>query len=523
MKQKILLILLMSLMTLTGAFAQEETLENVTASAGYETCGRGQKDAVLFCIKLWGTAEEPLKLGYINLSFTGDSYKQVGHLRVYLSDTPEFYALAHPIALFDAKPSAQHNINFHDRSFTDGRPHYLWVTTDIKGKAPLGSTLEARLTDVSYTLGDTSAILQPHATSHMKVYKAWHCLFAPMSHGSRYYRIPALAVARDGSIVALADKRNENDADLGQHDIDVVCRRSTDGGRTWSLQQVIADGDGRSEARYGFGDPSLTVAPNGDLVSLVAAGHNSFWSGMTHMFKIVSHDNGRTWQTPVSVFDDHFTDRISGQQNKFGEYSIFCTSGKGLTTREGRMMLLANVMKKRGRIDNFLLYSDDNGQSWTLDSTTVYRGGDEAKLQQLSDGTILASIRQNGARGFNTADASGLQWNGSWRSQTLSMTACNADLLRYDDHLLLHTVLADDGRYDLRIYASIDEGRTWHEVDAVQPGEAAYSTMAKLPNGDVAVFFEDASYDGGNDYALNYIVIDKKTVKQWGKAAITAD
>ena len=59
-------------------------------------------------------------------------------------------------------------------------------------------------------------------------------LFKPGDAGSKFYRIPALLTAADGSIIAAADKRINCLWDL-PNDIDVVCRRSTDMGATDSM------------------------------------------------------------------------------------------------------------------------------------------------------------------------------------------------------------------------------------------------------------------------------------------------
>ena len=48
----------------------------------------------------------------------------------------------------------------------------------------------------------------------------------------------------------------------------------------------------------------------------------------------------------------------------------------------------------------------------------------------------------------------------------------------------------------------------------IQPGQAAYSTMVRLPNGDVAILFEDASYHAGNGYALTFVTITKKQLQK---------
>jgi hypothetical protein len=47
----------------------------------------------------------------------------------------------------------------------------------------------------------------------------------------------------------------------------------------------------------------------------------------------------------------------------------------------------------------------------------------------------------------------------------------------------------------------------------LQPGAASYSTIDRLRNGDVAIFYEDES-NGVDNWALNYIVLTRKQLEQ---------
>lgn len=61
-------------------------------------------------------------------------------------------------------------------------------------------------------------------------------VFVSGSDGYFGYRIPAIETAPDGTLLALAEARKHNLGDPGYegNDIDLVCRRSTDAGVTWS-------------------------------------------------------------------------------------------------------------------------------------------------------------------------------------------------------------------------------------------------------------------------------------------------
>ena len=83
--------------------------------------------------------------------------------------------------------------------------------------------------------------------------------------------------------------------------------------------------------------------------------------------------------------------------------------------------------------------------------------------------------------------------------------------------MMLHTVVKNyvNHRLDLRLYISFDQGATWTEAIKLQPGYAAYSSMQKLENGDLAIIFEDGSIGNKDEhdcYAINYVVISKEMI-----------
>src|SRR5437016_3321752 len=68
-------------------------------------------------------------------------------------------------------------------------------------------------------------------------------VFTSRQDGYFGYRIPAIEVAPDGSLVAFAEGRKHNlsDPGFGKQDIDLVMKRSTDGGASWSAMKIIED------------------------------------------------------------------------------------------------------------------------------------------------------------------------------------------------------------------------------------------------------------------------------------------
>lgn len=270
-------------------------------------------------------------------------------------------------------------------------------------------------------------------------------VFAEGSDSCHYYRIPAMCLDKRGNIVAVTDRRYENLADLGYRNtsIDIACKRSTDGGRTWSSQEFIARGDTSRVLGFGYGDASLTTLPDGRILCLFACGNGTkgFRRGLKHTTVCTSDDGGITWSEPRLVA---FPDSI---------HSTFVTSGKGIVDADGDILFSASVLPRDypdpmpvpWTIEAHLFYSKDGGESWTLDDAPAYGLSDESKLVLLPDGRLLISTRRPsfGPRGLNTA----------------------------------------------------------------VKGPAAYSTMVVFRNGDVGVLYEDGSrsLDDGYDIVFSRI------------------
>src|SRR5574341_946872 len=64
-------------------------------------------------------------------------------------------------------------------------------------------------------------------------------VFTAGESGYHTFRIPAVILTPQGTLLAFAEGRKKGTSDSG--DIDLVLRRSTDGGKTWSAIEVVAD------------------------------------------------------------------------------------------------------------------------------------------------------------------------------------------------------------------------------------------------------------------------------------------
>lgn len=338
-------------------------------------------------------------------------------------------------------------------------------------------------------------------------------LFAPGEYGSRNYRIPAICTLDDGTLLVVNDRRKYNEGDLPQ-DIDIVCRRSTDNGRTWSEPEYVIQGRGYKK---GYGDPALVVCENGDVLCAFC-GWNGFWqsteSDPEKIFISRSTDGGQTWQEPVDI-----TALVWGSQALNPECrtykGAFIASGNGLRLlrgeHKGRILFVAALCRGNENVpDNYVVYSDDNGQSWQV-SECAYRAGDEAKVMELGDGRVLMSIRQSGARGYNVSDDAGVHWGQQGRWNEMTTNACNGDMLRLsavdqggERNILLHSIPNSMEREKVSVYVSYDEGRSWQDPVLLCPGLSVYSSLTLQHDGTIGCYVEKNTAQGCELWYQNF-------------------
>ncbi len=326
-------------------------------------------------------------------------------------------------------------------------------------------------------------------------------VFSKGDGGSAYYRIPALATLPDGTLLAFADKRWEALHDLPGH-IDVVCRRSTDGGRTWEAPVTVA----ATDSLGGCGDPAAVVDRRSGEVLCIFTHGNGLWESTpedhAHIMVARSADGGRTWSVALDI-----TPQLFGAATAHADWiSAFASSGAAVQLEDGRLMF-ALVVRRHAEwyspLEVYACYSDDGGYTWTLSENAADYDGDESKIAQRADGTLLMSIRNRhkGARKFSTSADGGIHWSAPYYNSDLIEPACNGDMIRYrhgDRSLLLHTIPNDSvDRRNVTLFASDDEGVSWRRVRTVCADASSYSALTVLPDGSVGILTEEAVSDGG--------------------------
>ncbi len=132
-------------------------------------------------------------------------------------------------------------------------------------------------------------------------------VFVSGQDGYSCYRIPALEVAPDGSLLAFAEARKYNAGDPGMenNEIDLVGKRSTDNGRTWSAMEVIE----HAGERWSSANPATVVDRQTGRVWLLylrckpGRGTDTARPGTddNQVLARWSDNNGRTWSAPLDL------------------------------------------------------------------------------------------------------------------------------------------------------------------------------------------------------------------------------
>ena len=384
--------------------------------------------------------------------------------------------------------------------------NYLWITAEVAEHATEGNVIDASLKSIT-TTEETYELTNPSPTGSREIILARTMLYQPGDYSSANYRIPAVITAMDGSIVAVTDKRKYNEGDLPE-DIDIVCNRSTDGGHTWSEPYTIALGTG---VNHGFGDCALAWSndENGLIAGFVGGPGlwNSTPSNPIRSYIAKSYDNGQTWSEPVDITHFIFGNNCVVPEHQTWRASFF-GSGNGLRTSTGRIMFVAAIREGAAQsLNNYAVYSDDNGLTWHV-SGRASVSGDEAKVTELVDGRILMSIRHAGKRWYNISEDGGETWQPSTSTwNDITAPACNGDMIRYtsvnqgaDRNRLLHSVPYGSSRANVSVYVSYDEGVTWPVRKCIVPYSSAYSSLCIMPDGTIGLYVEEA-YAGASGYS----------------------
>lgn len=325
--------------------------------------------------------------------------------------------------------------------------------------------------------------------------------------GYHAYRIPSLIVAPNGDLLVFCEARKVSLEDEG--DIDLVQTRSTDGGKTWTPHQLIHEEGG--SAKISISNPTALVDTEKGTIWL-AANRNLLnekgtpSGGAILLFR--SDDNGKTWSKPIDV-------TAAVKPPDWGYHAF--GPGIGIQIQHGpqrgRLVFPANFRRsfdKRNPSFSHVIVSDDHGLTWKVGGVLGDYTNECQVAETLEEGRsgLLINMRNHWGRGgvaeksgkrlVSRSTDGGATWSAETMDPALPEPPCQASLFRHQfgssDKLsvLLFANPAGSGRSNLTVRMSHDEGRTWPTSKLLVAGPAAYSCLARLPDGRVGAIVETA-------------------------------
>ena len=363
-------------------------------------------------------------------------------------------------------------------------------------------------------------------------------VFKNGTEGYNNFRIPAIIRTTQGTLLAFCEARSGGDAS----EIDLVLRRSHDGGQSWGPLEVVQESD--DFAKYYPDDRPITVGNPAPVVDRLDPQHaGRIWLPFTlendRVFVTHSDDDGKSWSSPNEI-------TANVKRDGWGWYatgpchSIQIQHG----AHKGRLVIpadhrLGDDGKDRGACGIQVLYSDDHGATWNLGAVDDTYEDDfesnETTVTELSDGRLYFNTRdQNGkaagTRGEVFSRDGGETFiesdTGSYRyvqpaPETLDppVVECAVLALRntpqQGSDLLLFSGPDENGpsgkgRSDLRIRFSTDRAQTWSDGPLLHTGPAAYSDMVRMDDDShrVGVLFEAGSPSGTRYDRIDFLTFD---------------
>lgn len=307
--------------------------------------------------------------------------------------------------------------------------------------------------------------------------------------GYARYRIPALSVSKQDTLLAFTEGRVGGGGLTG--DIDIVLRRSVDGGKNWLPMQKIADLGADT-----LGNPCpvvdrdtgtiwlpFTRSPGKLTETQIVAGEGGF----TTVWIIHSNDDGKTWSEPRDL-------SATCRRDDWRWYG----TGPGISIQlaSGRLLIPSYHSEPNKMYRSHSIYSDDHGQTWKL-GETVGEHTAECQAAERRDGTVMLNMRGTNQQFFRTTAISrdgGHSWSTPTLEKQLPEPACEASLLVFskpgEAPMWLFTNPPGSTRRNLTIRRSLDEGATWPLAKLVDSGPTEYSCLTRLPDGQIGLLYE---------------------------------
>ena len=341
-------------------------------------------------------------------------------------------------------------------------------------------------------------------------------LFEAGTSGYATYRIPGIIVTSRGTLLTYCEARKSLQGDWGT--IDIMIRRSTNGGNTWFQQRKLVNIEGKVTQNSVALKQNLAKEGEITINNPVAiadhqtnAVHFLYCLEYARCYYMRSDDDGKTFTEPVD---------ITGTFDRFREdydWKVLATGpGHGIQLKNGRLLVPVWLSTGTGGHAHrpscvSVIYSDDHGRSWRRGQIVVAHPNpinpSETVPVQLHDGRVMFNIRHESKprfRGICISPDGATGWSQITYDEQLPEPVCMGSIVRFTErpaHKKNRILFANPHNPDNRerknvtVKLSYDEGKTWPVAKSIEPGISGYSDLAVGPDGFAYCFYERASVD----------------------------
>jgi len=324
-------------------------------------------------------------------------------------------------------------------------------------------------------------------------------IFKQGQDGYACFRIPAIVTSTKGTLLAFAEGRKNGCSDTG--DIDLILRRSSDGGQTWGPLQVIWDGGDNV-----CGNPAPVVDKKTGKIWLL-----STWNlGTDHESRIIdqsskdtrrvyvmySGDDGESWSGPKEITEDtkqknwtwYATGPVHGIQMENGD-------------NKGRLIIPCDHIEADTRhYYSHVIYSDDHGESWKLGGSTPQHQVNECTIAEMEEGILILNMRNydrsQKTRKISISRDGGESWSNIYSDPQLPEPICQASLIKSTwkedggNLFLFSNPSHSNRRENMMLKISKDEAVSWSDSILLHKGPAAYSDITIIKKRVLGCLYE---------------------------------
>jgi sialidase-1 len=323
-------------------------------------------------------------------------------------------------------------------------------------------------------------------------------VFVGGTEGYHTFRIPAIVVSPRGVILAFCEGRKFESQDAGK--IDLVLKRSHDGGKTWGPLQILATGPDRR-----CGDPVPLVERKTGAVLIVYMKFPATLTvpdllagkGPKNVMVSRSTDDGATWGPAKDItaqvrgpgWDTYATGPCHGLQLASGRLIVPCYH-----------LIKGQTLENEGEFNaSHLIYSDDGGEIWKVGGIAP-QASDECVAVETADGSVYLNMR------YEKKGAT-MRLEGWSRDHGATLTdirevpelldpQCQGSAIRFTEaktqgrNRVLFSNLVSRTRDHLRVSLSYDECKSWPSSKLINEGPAGYSDLAIHTDQSVLCLYE---------------------------------